>query len=289
MRLVSFIEGGTERLGVVTSRGVVAADELVSGGPGTMGRLLDRGRDELAVLRAAVSQGTEARPVERPELAAPVPRPGKIVAIGRNYREHAEEGGRQVSAEPIIFAKYPTSVVGPDAVVSWRASLTAKVDYEAELAVVIGRRAREVQEAEALDFVLGYTCLNDVSARDLQFGDGQYTRGKSLDTFCPMGPQLVTADEIPDPQRLGIRCIVNGEVRQSSTTSMMVFPVAALIAFASRAFTLEPGDVIATGTPSGVGHFADPPRYLADGDEMVVEIDGIGELRNTCRIVPERS
>ncbi len=288
MRLVSFIEGGVERLGVVTPGGVVAADELLPGGPSTMGKLLDRGRDELEALREA-SASTTVRPIERPALAAPVPRPGKIVAIGRNYREHAEEGGREVSAEPIIFAKYPTSVVGPEAVVSWRASLTAKVDYEAELAVVIGRRAREVPESDALDVVLGYTCLNDVSARDLQFGDGQYTRGKSLDTFCPMGPELVTTDEIPDPQRLGIRCIVNGEVRQSSTTAMMVFPVAELVAFASRAFTLEPGDVIATGTPAGVGHFAKPPRYLGDGDEMAVEIDGIGTLRNTCRVLAEKA
>ncbi len=288
MRLVSFIEGGVERLGVVTPGGVVAADELLPGGPSTMGKLLDRGRDELEALREA-SASTTVRPIERPALAAPVPRPGKIVAIGRNYREHAEEGGREVSAEPIIFAKYPTSVVGPEAIVSWRASLTAKVDYEAELAVVIGRRAREVPESDALDVVLGYTCLNDVSARDLQFGDGQYTRGKSLDTFCPMGPELVTTDEIPDPQRLGIRCIVNGEVRQSSTTAMMVFPVAELVAFASRAFTLEPGDVIATGTPAGVGHFAKPPRYLGDGDEMAVEIDGIGTLRNTCRVLAEKA
>ena len=149
--------------------------------------------------------------------------------------------------------------------------------------MIIGRRARHVSEADALDHVFGYTCVNDVSARDLQFGDGQWVRGKSLDTFCPMGPWIVTADEIADPQALRIECLVNGEPLQSSTTADMIFGVRTLIAELSRAFTLEPGDVIATGTPEGVGVSRNPQRMLADGDVVVIRIEGVGELRNTCR------
>ena len=152
--------------------------------------------------------------------------------------------------------------------------------------MVIGRTARRVSRENALDHVFGYTCLNDVSARDLQFGDGQWVRGKSLDTFCPMGPALVTADEIGDPQRLAISCTVDGEVVQSSTTAMMYFGVAEIISYCSRSFTLEPGDVIATGTPAGVGVFREPPRFLGDGDRVAVEIERIGRLENVCRHDP---
>jgi 2-keto-4-pentenoate hydratase/2-oxohepta-3-ene-1,7-dioic acid hydratase in catechol pathway len=183
----------------------------------------------------------------------------------------------------VVFAKFTTALVGHGADVTWDPELTQAVDYEAELAVVIGRRARDVRVESALEHVLGYTCLNDVSARDLQYADRQFVRSKSLDTFCPMGPALVTADEVPDPQALGIRCLVNGEVRQSASTADMVFGVAELIAFCSRAFTLEAGDVIATGTPAGVGWFREPKLMLRDGDEMVVEIDGVGRLLNHCR------
>ena len=160
-----------------------------------------------------------------------------------------------------------------------------QVDYEAELAVVIGRTARNVPVETALDHVLGYTCLNDVSARDLQFADGQWVRGKSLDTFCPLGPWLVTADEIPDPGALRLRCLVNDEVLQEAMTSEMVHGVPELIAFCSRFMTLEPGDIIATGTPAGVGVFRQPPRFLGDGDVVVVDIDGVGRLTNPCRVI----
>jgi 2-keto-4-pentenoate hydratase/2-oxohepta-3-ene-1,7-dioic acid hydratase in catechol pathway len=217
------------------------------------------------------------------ELLAPVARPGKIVAIGRNYREHIEEEGADRPAAPLIFAKWPSSVVGPGAEIRWDPELATQVDYEAELAVVIGRPARHVSESEALDYVLGYTCLNDVSARDIQFGDGQWVRGKSLDTFCPMGPVLVTSDEIPDPQQLAISCRVGGTVLQDASTAQMYFGVAAIVSYCSRSFTLEPGDVIATGTPGGVGIFRDPPLLLGEGDEVTVEIEGIGRLVNTCR------
>ena len=225
------------------------------------------------------------RPLAGTELLAPLPQPGKIVAIGRNYREHATEEGVEPPPAPLVFAKFPSSVVGHGAEIRWDPGLTGQVDYEAELAVVIGRRARNVSREEALRYVFGYTCLNDVSARDIQFGDGQWVRGKSLDTFCPMGPVLVTADEIGDPQDLAISCTVGAERVQNARTSAMYFGIAEIISYCSRSFTLEPGDVIATGTPGGVGVFRDPPRFLQDGDQVTVEIEGIGRLENVCRHV----
>jgi 2-keto-4-pentenoate hydratase/2-oxohepta-3-ene-1,7-dioic acid hydratase in catechol pathway len=221
--------------------------------------------------------------VEEVKLTAPIDNVSKIVAIGLNYMDHAEEGNAELPKNPICFCKFPTSLVGPGAEVRWSPSVTGKVDYEAELVVVIGKEARRVPEAAALDYVFGYTCGNDVSARDLQFGDGQWVRGKSLDTFAPIGPWIVTADEIPNPQTLGIRCQVNGQTLQESNTTHMIFGVAYLVHFLSQAFTLLPGDLIFSGTPSGVGVFRDPPVLMRDGDEMVIEIDGIGRLVNRCR------
>ena len=288
MRLISVRAGGTSILGVQAGERWLPAVDVVPAGPSTMAELLAGGTDALATLRSAAATAhdriaNEGRPVDETELLAPVPRPGKVVAIGRNYRDHTSEEGVDAPSAPLIFSKWSSSVVGPGAEIRWDPALTTQVDFEAELAVVIGRTARRVSEAEALDYVLGYTCLDDVSARDLQFGDGQWTRGKSLDTFCPMGPALVTADEVPDPQALGIECLVNGEVMQRATTADMFFGVAAIISHCSQAFTLEPGDVIATGTPGGVGIFRDPPVLLADGDVVTVSIDGIGRLLNRCR------
>jgi 2-keto-4-pentenoate hydratase/2-oxohepta-3-ene-1,7-dioic acid hydratase in catechol pathway len=209
-------------------------------------------------------------------------RPGKIVAAGMNYRDHAAEAGLQVPERPVLFAIWPSSVIGPgEAIVIPAAS--SEIDYEAELGVVIGERARDVPVERALNVVAGYTCYNDVSARDLQFADGQWTRAKSFDTFSPVGPRVAPASEIPDPQALGIRCLVNGETLQDSTTAEMVFSVAELIAFASRAITLEPGDLLVTGTPAGVGFTREPPVFLRPGDEVTVEIDGIGALTNPVR------
>jgi 2-keto-4-pentenoate hydratase/2-oxohepta-3-ene-1,7-dioic acid hydratase in catechol pathway len=185
----------------------------------------------------------------------------------------------------MLFAKFPTSVVGDGATVEWDPRLTQAVDIEAELGVVIGRTARRVSQAEALDHVLGYTCINDVSARDLQFADKQWIRGKSLDTFCPMGPALVTTDELDDPGSLSIRSNRNGEPMQESNTSNLIFDVPFLVSFCSQAFTLEPGDVIATGTPSGVGFFREPKVLMQEGDVMAVEIEGIGRLTNPCHEV----
>jgi len=215
-------------------------------------------------------------------LLAPIGRPGKIVCVGKNYPEHARETKAEPPKSPILFAKFPSALNGPGGRIVWSSALTQGVDYEAELAVIVGRVARHVSESDALHYVFGYTCANDISARDLQFGDGQWVRGKSLDTFGPMGPVVVTADEIPDPQNLNLRSILNGEIMQESNTREMLFSVAFLVAFCSRAFTLEPGDVLMTGTPSGVGHFREPPVHLKHGDQIVVEVEGIGRLENTC-------
>ena len=208
-----------------------------------------------------------------------IPRPGKIVCVGLNYRDHAAEGGQDLPKAPLLFAKWPNTLIGDgDAVVLPPES--TQVDYEAELGVVIGAKAKRVSENDALDHVAGYICVNDVSARDLQFADGQWTRGKSPDTFCPVGPRLVPRDEIADPQALAIRCIVNGEALQDSSTAQMIFSVAEIIAYTSQIVTLEPGDLIATGTPAGVGIFRDPKVLLKDGDEVSVEIEGLGTLTN---------
>ena len=212
-------------------------------------------------------------------LLPPVPDPKKIVCVGLNYRDHAEESGMPIPENPILFAKFANAIVGHGRPIVVP-PISEQVDYEAELGVVIGRRARAVAIEDALEFVLGYTCLNDVSARDLQFADGQWVRGKTLDTFCPIGPWIVTTDEVPDPQALGIRCIVNGEKLQDSTTAQMVFGVAELVSFISQAITLEPGDIIATGTPPGVGFARTPPVWLKPGDTVTVELDGIGALTN---------
>ena len=211
--------------------------------------------------------------------ALPIDRPGKIVCVGLNYRDHAEEQGTEIPDAPLLFAKWPNALIGPGApIVIPR--LSTQVDYEAELGVLIGERVRGVSEENALESVRGYICLNDVTARDLQFSDGQWTRGKSADTFCPVGPRLVPAAEVPDPQALGIRCVLNGEVMQDSTTANMIFTVAEIIAYTSATMTLEPGDLIATGTPAGVGVFRDPPVLLKDGDEVTIEIDELGALTN---------
>jgi 2-keto-4-pentenoate hydratase/2-oxohepta-3-ene-1,7-dioic acid hydratase in catechol pathway len=209
----------------------------------------------------------------------PLFRPRNVLCIGLNYKDHAAEGGVPLPEKPVVFAKLTGCITGPGAPIVLPPD-TQEVDYEAELAVVIGRRCRSVSASEALDYVAGYTCLNDGSARDFQRGDGQWVRAKSQDTFGPMGPYLVTSEDIPDPQALPIRCSVNGKVLQDSNTRMMIFGVRELIAFISRGITLEPGDVISTGTPHGVGFAQKPPVFLKAGDEVVVEIQGLGRLSN---------
>lgn len=217
---------------------------------------------------------------------APV-QPAAIFGVGLNYRAHAAETGAALPEHPVLFMKPNSAIADPGQPIVLPAACEhgPEVDYEAELAVIIGRSARNVRAENALDYVFGYTCANDVSARRWQkhAGGGQWVRGKSFDTFCPLGPVIVTRDEIPDPQRLAIRSRLNGELMQSSSTADMIHPVAELIAFISRDTTLLPGTVILTGTPEGVGFARKPPVYLADGDTIEIEIEGIGTLSNPVR------
>jgi len=217
-------------------------------------------------------------------LFAPISNPQKVMAIGHNYMDHIREQNAPVPANPMLFAKFASSIIGPGETITWDSELTKQVDIEAELGVVIGRRARKVSVDLALEYVFGYTVLNDVSARDLQYSDKQWVRAKSLDTFCPTGPVIVTADEIPNPQNLHLSSKINDFVLQDSNTSEMIFKVAYLISFLSQAFTIEPGDLIASGTPKGVGMYRSPQIFLKDGDMVTVEIEKIGTLVNPTRI-----
>lgn len=213
-------------------------------------------------------------------LGSPVPRPGKIVCVGLNYRDHAAEAKMPVPESPVIFAKFSTAVIGPDAPIVIPAASTGRVDYEAELAIVMGRVARRVSAASAAECVLGYMNANDVSERAFQKLDGQWVRAKSVDTFAPFGPWIVTADQVANPNDLGVQLRLNGETLQQSRTTEFVFGVEAIIEFLSQTLTFEPGDVILTGTPPGVGYARTPPVYLKPGDLVEVEIEGLGVLRN---------
>ncbi|MEM4190054.1 MAG: fumarylacetoacetate hydrolase family protein [Candidatus Caldarchaeum sp.] len=218
--------------------------------------------------------------LSRFKLLAPLDNRPKVICVGLNYRDHAQEQGVKPPEEPVIFMKPYTAITGPEHPIIYP-KITSQLDYEAELAVVIGKRCKNVSKAEAREHILGYTCFNDVSARDIQFRDGQWVRGKSFDTFAPIGPWIVTADEVGDPQNLRIVARVNGEVRQESNTRNMIFDVYRLVEFISMVMTLEPGDVIATDTPSGVGFFYKPtPKLLRVGDVVEVEIEKIGVLAN---------
>jgi 2-keto-4-pentenoate hydratase/2-oxohepta-3-ene-1,7-dioic acid hydratase in catechol pathway len=211
-------------------------------------------------------------------MSLAIARPGKIVCVGLNYKDHAEEQGAELPAAPLLFAKFTTALIGPgDPIVI--PSIVTRCDYEAELGVVLGSTVRNVSSENAFEAVAGYVVANDVSARDLQFSDGQWTRGKSPDTFCPVGP-LVPAADVPDPHSLGIRAFLNGETMQDSTTANLIFGIDEVISYASQTSTLEAGDLILTGTPAGVGVFRDPPRLLQPGDEITIEIDGVGSLTN---------
>jgi 2,4-diketo-3-deoxy-L-fuconate hydrolase len=238
---------------------------------------------------SALAQARENGWLVRSEDAywfAPVPRPGKLICVGLNYRDHAAESSMPIPERPVLFSKFATAVIAPGEPVVLPAT-SQQVDYEAELAVVIGRRAKCVSASRAYDYVLGYTAFNDVSARDFQFADGQWQRGKSCDTFGPMGQTIVTTDVITDPHKLSIKLILNGKTMQDSNTDQLIFGVPELIEFLSQTITLEPGDVIATGTPPGVGFARKPPVFLQPGDEMVVEIEGIGNLGNPVMAAKE--
>jgi 2-keto-4-pentenoate hydratase/2-oxohepta-3-ene-1,7-dioic acid hydratase in catechol pathway len=257
---------------VVSLRGAGFADLLgvIAGGEDALGRA-----------RRWVTHAPTGSVFDRDtvRLTAPIARPGKIICIGLNYRDHAAEAHLELPTVPTVFSKFATAVIGPgEAIVLPRNS--TKPDYEAEFAVVIGRRARHVSEADWRSCVFGYTILNDVSARDFQTATSQWMMGKTFDTFAPFGPAIVTADEIADPHNLRISLAINGETLQDSNTSNLIFGVPQLIAFLSSVFTLEPGDLISTGTPAGVGFARKPPRWLRPGDNVSIKIDGLGELVN---------
>lgn len=292
MRLLTFFDDSRPRLGALVGGDqvvdVTAVQQALTGQRpawSTMRDLIEAGPAMWTRLGEGLARPDAAafgRPLASVKLEAPV-QPSKICAIGLNYLDHVLEGGRKPPERPVLFAKMPTSVIGPEDAICWEPALSDKIDFEAELAVVIGRRTRRVKAADAYDYVFGYTCANDVTARDLQETDGQWVRAKSFDTFCPLGPWIVTPDEISEPHGLPIRCEVNGETVQNSRTDQLIFRIPALIEFLSRAFTLLPGDIILTGTPPGVGHYRKPPRYLRDGDVVTVTIEGIGALTNICR------
>ncbi len=286
MRLVTYRAGTGSAIGAVTGDRLV---DLSTVAPDMLS-LIEMGSDGLAAARAAVAANANTQPLSQVTLLAPIPRPRKnIVCLGMNYALHAYESARargkpEVLPEyPVFFTKAPTSVLGPEATVPLHESVTEQLDWEVELGFVIGRAAHDVSEAEAMRYVFGYTIINDVSARDLQNRHQQFFRAKSLDGCGPMGPWIVTADEIADPHALAIRLRVNGETMQDSSTGDQIFRIPAVISVLSHGMTLDPGDVFATGTPAGVGMGRTPQQWLKDGDVMEAEIEGIGLLRNTVR------
>lgn len=227
-----------------------------------------------------IFDSANARSFDLKDLATPLANPSKIIAIGLNYVDHASETKLELPKTPLVFTKFPSSLTGATDPIKLPTELTQQVDYEVELGVVMGKTAKNISKTNALDYVFGYTVMNDISARDLQFSDGQWVRGKSLDTFGPTGPVIVTVDEVPDPQMLTLGCSINGKTLQEASTKDMIFSVADLIGQLSHSFTLEPGDIIASGTPSGVGFTREPTIFLQPGDTLRTWIEGIGELVN---------
>ena len=284
MQFVTLQREGYTEPGVIVDKTVVS---LGNAGFKSVRALIAGGEDALDRVRrwADDPPGNQIQDAAMAPLVAPVPNPPKIICIGLNYRDHAEESKMAIPETPTVFSKYSTAVIGPKApIVLPRAS--SQPDYEAELAVVIGKGGRNIPEARWRDHVFGYTIVNDVSARDFQMATSQWMIGKTFDTFCPMGPAVVTADEIEDPHTLAITLAIGGETLQSSNTKNLIFGVPKLIAYLSSVFTLEHGDIISTGTPGGVGFARKPPRWLRDGDEVAVTVEGIGTLVNP--VVAER-
>ncbi|MBS3795725.1 MAG: fumarylacetoacetate hydrolase family protein [Candidatus Thorarchaeota archaeon] len=296
MRLVTYSQNGASSIGLELDDGILdlpaAASNfgsdfhLEDGFPNKMMDLLktDSGVEKAREIQSGYNELPEEK---RPPLIsrdtvkyrAPINRPGKIVALGLNYKDHIEETGRDVPDFPVIFAKFPSSVADPDEEIPIP-QVTEQLDWEVELGIVIGTNCKNVTEDDALDYVAGYTIINDLSARDLQNDDGQWIRGKSLDGLCPMGPCIVTTDELGTANNLKMHTKVNGTIKQESTTANLLFGVQEIVSYLSKSFTLEAGDIIATGTPSGVGFARDPPEFLKPGDEVELYIEGIGKLRN---------
>lgn len=290
MKLVTYEAGGAQKLGAVVDDRVVDLQQASNGElPGTMLELIAGGKAMLERARQVTENAPEGTPLAQVRLLAPIPTPPRNVwCVGLNYKAHYEEGlaegsllNQELPEYPTFFTKLPTSVVGPEEGVRFDARISTKLDWEAELAVIIGRQGRDISEDEAMDYIFGYTVANDVSVRDIQRIHGnQWFRGKSMDTHCPMGPWIVTADEIPDPHSLDISLKVNGVTKQDLNTSYLIFPIQRLIAEMARGTTIIPGDILLTGTPAGVGFARTPPEYLAPGDVMEVEVERVGRLVN---------
>ncbi len=293
MRLLTYERDGDARLGLLLGERVFDAAEASSGTlPDEMLAFIERGDaalDEARGLIAKLEPGSKAlasvsRPLAETRLLAPVPKPRRnLVCVGLNYADHAAESRvtEGLPEHPVYFTKPPSTVIGPEAAIPWHGHVSRRIDWEVELVAVVGKAGRDIPEERALDHVFGYTVGNDVTARDLQARHQQWYKGKGLDGFCPLGPWIVTADELGDPQDVRLSLRVNGETKQDARTSDMVFSVAKLIAVWSLGMTLEPGDLLMTGTPSGVGFARKPPEYLQPGDVVEAEIDAIGVLRNT--------
>ncbi|NWJ94322.1 MAG: fumarylacetoacetate hydrolase family protein [Chloroflexi bacterium] len=280
MRYVTYERQGGKAVGIVDSLNGLVIEPTSLDWPGDMITLIKRG---------SVKQNPfgNSLPLEEVKLLAPILNPSKnIICIGRNYREHISEFAKVSQTEdkppevPVFFTKAPTAIIGHGQAITFNPKISEKIDWEGELAVIIGRQGRDISEEVALDYIFGYTCLNDVTARDLQKSHNQWFKGKSFDTFAPLGPWIVTADEIGDPQNLRLVLRVNGVTKQEGHTKDMIFTIRQIIASLSSGFTLEPGDIIATGTPSGVGFARFPPEFLKNGDVVEVEIEKIGVLRN---------
>ena len=285
MRLVSFqVNDENIHLGALKDNQVIELHRLSAGKiPDDMLEFLKAGEVAMQSAREVVARANGGLAIDTVTLQSPITNPSKIVAIGLNYMDHIREANIGVPELATMFCKYPSAIIGPEEKIRWSTLLTQQVDYEAELAVVIGKTAKQVSEADAYDYIAGYMNCNDVSARDLQFRPGdQWLRGKCLDSFCPLGPYLVTRDEIDDPQNLSIQCRLNGQLMQDSNTCEMIYRIPYLIKYLSEAFTLLPGDIIATGTPHGVGAFRNPPVWLGHGDVVSVEVEGLGTLSNRC-------
>ena len=283
MRLVSFQRGGESRIGVQQPGGIVDLNEFDAKLPKNMRQFLGLDGWQARAEKALASGSSSAIPDAK--LLAPVTDPQKVLCVGLNYADHARESGAAIPGEPVLFSKFPSALIGPGDAILLPSKLTQEVDYEAELVFVIGKRGRNVPKAQAFDYVAGYTCGHDVSARDWQLGKpgGQWMLGKTFDTFAPLGPALVTRDEVRDPHNLPIRLRRNGEVLQDSNTNQFIFKIDELVAYISQVMTLEPGDLVFTGTPPGVGFARKPPVFLRDGDVTDVEIEGVGVLSNPVR------
>ena len=288
MKLLTFTVEGKTRPGALKGDRVV--DLAAAGLPaGPNGGLLEIARGGDAMVERARKAMDDAKAktyaLKDVKLEAPIRRPPKVLAVGLNYIDHCKEANLPVPPEPVLFTKWSTSVCGPYDDLTWPAMLDGEVDYEVELGVVIGKRAVNVSEKDALGYVMGYTVVNDVSARTQQFANAkQWDRGKSFDTFCPYGPWIVTRDEIPDPHGLQVRTILNGKEMQNSNTKNLIFNVNKIIAYASQGTTLEPGDLIPTGTPFGVGFSRKPPVFLKDGDVCECEVEKVGKISNKIRL-----